>query len=368
MLLLATEPLDINASLLSAFRDQPLNLSDLESVRLVLNGDSIIDWNRANFRTIQEVDQYLRLHQLDISKPEDLWRLQYVHGEAVNYLEEHLGLSFPADLQKPRDVRDIFLQASHIGGFRRKQILACVLLKLMHVINHMEAAELRYQTPLSEADLMELAERRIMSAAEKMRASGFPLVAFYGSRKARNSIITKLIAKRENIAATIFDKLRFRIVTHDRAHVLPAISWLTRNLFPFNYIIPGQSHNNLMLFRQMIREPPVAELGEVLSSNGIMEEEEEELLKTEENPFSGGSYRMINFIADFPVRIDHLVDVRYGALLGRTVFVMVEFQVIDRQTSRENEEGENAHRLYKDRQRSIVQARLRKGGRRKRKG
>ncbi|MDG1479753.1 MAG: TIGR04552 family protein [Myxococcota bacterium] len=359
-----TEPLDINASLLSAFRDQPLSLSDLEAVRLVLNGDSIIDWNRANFRTIQEVDRYLRLHQLDISKPEDLWRLQYVHGEAVNYLEEHLGLSFPTDLQKPRDVREIFLQASHIGGFRRKQILACVLLKLMHVINHMEAAELRYQTPLSEADLMELAEKRIMSAAEKIRESGFPLVAFYGSRKARNSIITKLIAKRENIAATIFDKLRFRIVTHDREHILPAITWLTRNLFPFNYVIPGQSHNNLMLFRHMIRDAPFAELGSKLSSNGIAEDEG---LTSDENPFSGGSYRMVNFIADFPVRIDHLVDVRYGALLGRTVFVMVEFQVIDRQTARENEEGENAHRLYKNRQRAIVQARLRKGGRRGRK-
>ena len=363
MPLLETVPLDINASLQSAFRDQPLKLSDLEAVRLILRGNSIIDWNRANFRTIREVDRYLHLHQLNVSKPEDLWRLQYVHGEAVNYLEEHLGLQFPADLQKPKDVRDIFLLASHIGGFCRRQILACVLLKLMHVINHMESAELRYQTPLSEADLMELAERRIMSAAEQMRASGFPLVAFYGSRKARNSIITKLIAKKENIAATIFDKLRFRIVTHDLAHILPAISWLTRNLFPFNYIIPGQSHNNLMLFRNMIRNEPFSTLGEKLSSNGITEED---LLLPEDNPFSGASYRMINFIVDFPVRIDHLVDVRYGALLGRTVFVMVEFQVIDRQTARENEEGDNAHRLYKERQREIVDARLRKGGRRKR--
>jgi len=363
MLFLEKAPPDINASLLSAFGDQPLNLSDLEAVRLILRGDSIIDWNRANFRNQQEVDRYLRLHQLDVSKPEDLWRLRYVHGEAVNYLEEHLGLQFPPDLQKPDDVRDIFLQASHTGSFRRRQILACVLLKLMHVINHMEAAELRYQTPLSEADLMELAERRIMSAAEQMRASGFPLVAFYGSRKARNSIITKLIAKKENIAATIFDKLRFRIVTHDRAHILPALSWLTRNLFPFNYIIPGQSHNNLLLFRDMLRSEPLSHLGSELLSNGITEEE---LLTPEENPFSGGSYRMINFIADFPVRIDHLVDVRYGALLGRTVFVMVEFQVIDRQTARDNEEGENAHRLYKERQREIVEARLRKGGRRKR--
>ena len=277
--------------------------------------------------------------------------------------EEHLGLHFPPDLQKPADVRQIFVQASHIGGFRRQQILACVILKLMHVINHMEAAELRHQTALSEADLMDLAEREIKSAAQRMRARGFPLVAFYGSRKARNSIITKLLAKRENIAATIFDKLRFRIVTEDVHHILPAISWLTREVFPFNYVIPGQSHNNLVRFRDMVRHPRYAEIGPV-PSNGI-ELNEEIDLNPEDNPFSGNSYRVINFIVDFPVRIDHLVNIRYGALLGRTVFVMVEFQIVDRETARLNEEGENAHALYKQRQHSIVQSRLRKGTRKK---
>ncbi len=356
--------MDINASILHAFHDQPINLSDLEAVRLLLSGNSVIDWNRASFRSHEEVDQYLLLHRLNLSDPEDRWRLRYVHGEAVNYLEEHLGLTFPPDLQDPTDVRDIFIEASYIGGFRRRQILACVLLKLMHVINHMEAAELRYQTPLSEADLMELAERRILATAEQMRAEGFPLAAFYGSRKARNSIITKLLAKKENIAATIFDKLRFRIITHHIDHILPALAWMTRRLFPFNYIIPGQSHNNLIRFREMIQQDPYRPLSETLQSNGAASEDD---FNPEENPFSGDSYRMINFIVDFPVRVDHLVDVRYGALLGRTVFVMVEFQVIDQHTARTNEEGDNAHSLYKQRQRTIVQARLRKGGRRKNK-
>ena len=70
---------------------------------------------------------------------------------------------------------------------------------------------------------------------------------------------------------------------------------------------------------------------------------------------------MINFIVDFPVRVDHLVNVRYGSLLGRTVFVLVEFQVLDEATAKANDEGENAHELYKERQNKIVAARLRKG-------
>jgi uncharacterized protein (TIGR04552 family) len=50
-------------------------------------------------------------------------------------------------------------------------------------------------------------------------------------------------------------------------------------------------------------------------------------------------------------------------MLGRTVFALVEFQVLDQETARRNEEGENAHKFYKDRQRSIVAKRLKKGGR-----
>lgn len=355
--------LDIDATLSAALGGRPLDLGDLDSVRLMLAGDSVIDWNRAHFPTLEDVDRFLRLHLLDLSDPEDNRRLRFVHAEAVNYLEEHLGLSFPQDLREPEDVREVFRHASKTGGFRRRQILACVILKLMHVINHMEAAELRFQTPLGQADVLDLAERRIVEAADRMRAEGFPLVAFYGSRKTRNSVITKLIAKKENTAATIFDKLRFRIVTEEPQHVLPAVAWLTRHLFPFNYVIPGQSHNNLVDFAALLREPPFVPLAGGIQLPGPERAGNDAYPNPEDNPFSGPGYRMVNFIVDFPVRVDHLVNIRYGAMLGRTVFAMVEFQVLDRETARRNEEGENAHHLYKLRQRAIVEQRLKKGAR-----
>jgi uncharacterized protein (TIGR04552 family) len=367
----STEPrLDIDATLASALDGRPLDLGDMDSVRLILAGNSVIDWNRAHFQTLEDVDRFLAMHLLDLKDPEDNRRLRFVHAEAVNYLEEHLGLTFPQDLREPEDVREVFRHASKTGGFRRRQILACVILKLMHVINHMEAAELRFQTPLGQADVLDLAERRIVESADRMRAEGFPLVAFYGSRKTRNSVITKLIAKKENTAATIFDKLRFRIVTEEQRHVLPAIAWLTRNLFPFNYVIPGQSHNNLVDLGELLRTAAYAPIAEGLQLPGRDLAGLDNYPNPEDNPFSGPGYRMVNFIVDFPVRVDHLVNIRYGAMLGRTVFAMVEFQVLDRETARRNEEGENAHHLYKERQRAIVEQRLKKGARwrRKRKG
>jgi uncharacterized protein (TIGR04552 family) len=353
--------LTIDTSLSSAILRPPLDLQDMEAARLLLHGDSVVDWQRLDLDTLEKVDRFLSLHLVNVNDPLDQERLRFVFNEAVHYLEENLGLTFPKDIRDPDDVRKVFLWASRYEGFRRRQLLSCVILKVMHVINHLEAADLRFQTSVSEARLIELTERRILALAERMRREGFPLVAFYGSRKTRNSVITKLIAKKETIAATIFDKLRFRIVTGNKDQILPAICWLTRNVFPFNYVIPGQSHNNLFTLHAMTRSDPRLEqlYGLLQTQNGNGDE-----LIPESNPFSGSSYEMINFIVDFPVRIDRYVrkkDPRNRIILGRTAFVLVELQIIDAETAARNEEGENAHGLYKIRKRRQVEGRLKKG-------
>ncbi|MBL8614519.1 MAG: TIGR04552 family protein [Deltaproteobacteria bacterium] len=352
----------LSASLLERLGGQPMGLGDLDAIRLLLRGNSVIDWHRVHFLSRAEVDRFLRLHLLDLRNPEDRARLQHVHREAVNYLIQHLGLQFPPELIDPDDVRDIFVLASQTGGFRRKQIHACVILKLMHVISHMDAAELRFQTSLSESAILELAEQRIVRAAARMREAGFPIAAFYGSRKTRNSIITKLLAKKENTAVTIFDKLRFRIVTEERAEVVPALGWLIRELVPFNFVIPGQSHNSLVPLEALLSatDPPAR-------ASDLHSVDAEREAGLDSNPFSGDSFRIINFIIDLPVRVPDAVHPAgaAGQLLGRTVLALVEFQVLDRETARCNEEGQNAHHFYKDRQRAIVETRLRKGGRHK---
>jgi uncharacterized protein (TIGR04552 family) len=354
--------LTVDASFHAAFGTEGPDLQDLEAVRLILHGDSVVDWHKLDLDTRDKVDRFLGLHSMDLTEERDQERLRFLFKEAVHYLEEHLSLSFPPDLRDPADVRDVFLQASRYGGFRRKQMLACAILKLMHVINHMEAADLKFQTSVSEAHLIELAERRIMVHADRMRAEGLPVVSFYGSRKTRTSVITKLLVKTDAHATTIFDKLRFRIVTATRADILPTIGWLTRNVFPFNYVIPRQSQNNLMTFAEMVRLDPRLEthahrMLEAGSADGP--------LVPDPNPFSGSTYRMISFIIDYPVQIDDVLlgsAVRHHQLLGRIVYVMVEFQILDQETARLNEEGENAHVLYKARQRGLVAARLKKGG------
>ena len=63
--------LGVHASIIEALGTD-LSLSDLEAVRLILRGNSIIDWNRANFRSLEEADRFFRLHLFNSSNPVDL--------------------------------------------------------------------------------------------------------------------------------------------------------------------------------------------------------------------------------------------------------------------------------------------------------
>jgi uncharacterized protein (TIGR04552 family) len=358
----ARDILHLDTSFASAFSQAEMGLQELEAARLILQGNSVIDWHKLDLGTRQSVDDFLRIQLLDPEDSDDQTRLRFVFNQSVSYLEEHLGLRFPADLRDPKDVRDVFIAAStYSGRFRRHQTLACMILKLMHVINHMEAADLKFQMPISEAELLDRAEKRIITFADQMRKEGHHLVAFYGSRKTRTSMITKLLSKRETIAATVFDKLRFRIITEEQEQILPVLGHLTQTLLPFNYVIPDQSQNNLVQLRRVIKSTPHFKK----LSNQLQR------LRTRpadwlpgQNPFSGDSYRMVNFISDFPVRVDEIVpemDTADNYLLGKIVYVLVEFQIVDRKTADANELGENAHKNYKSRQKRIVESRLLRG-------
>src|SRR5512143_3885467 len=156
----------------------------------------------------------------------------------------------------PEDVRDLFLLASGAVEPKKYRRIACVVLKVMHVIHHLEARELLFRTPIREADLADRVHRRIMAEAERMHERGLPVVEFRGSPKRRSSLVTKLLAKKESVAAQIFDRVRYRIVT-ERTDQIPSVVWyLAEHLFPFSYAVPGQTKNNLVRFADVLREHP----------------------------------------------------------------------------------------------------------------
>jgi uncharacterized protein (TIGR04552 family) len=231
----------------------------------------------------------------------------------------------------------------------------------MHVIHHLEARELLFRTPIREADLAERAHRRIMAEAERMRRLGLPVVEFEGSSKGRGSLVTKLLAKKESVAAQVFDRVRYRIVTETTDQIAPVAWHLTQTLFPFNYAVPGQTQNSLVRFGELLeRHPRGSELAAELQLPVDLERKDPSVPR---NEFSGKDYRVLNFVVDLPVRIDDLLPPLdpMADELGRIVFTLVEFQVVDRATARRNEEGDSSHERYKKRQLKRVLRRLSRG-------
>ena len=83
-----------------------------------------------------------------------------------------------------------------------------------------------------------------------------------------------------------------------------------------------------------------------------------------DNVFSADNYRVIHFVVDMPVRLPRKLLERAPSSawsLGPVVFVVCEFQVIDRETESANEHGEASHAKYKDRQKKAVIRRLQLG-------
>lgn len=340
---------------------ESMGVAELEALRLILRGGSVVDWRRLNFQTAAEVDAFLRLNLFHLEDPRDERRLRETLAQAVEYLRAAFGYRVAAPVAEPADVRDLFLLASGAIEPRRYRRIACVVLKVMHVIHHLEARELLFRTPTREADLVERVDRRIMAEASRMQALGLPIVEFAGSVKGRSSLVTKLLAKKESVAAQIFDRLRYRVVTETADQLAPVVYHLTQHLFPFSYAVPGQTQNTLVPFGDLLRRHPRgAAIARELQLPSDLEARDAPMQR---NEFSGKGFRTLNFVVDVPVRIDDLLPPHDPLTddLGRIVFALVEFQVVDRATARANEEGDSSHERYKRRQLKRVLRRLSRG-------
>ena len=334
--------------------------ADLEVLRLILRGGSVIDWRRLHFRDAADVDHFLGQNLCHLDDPRDERRLRAILGQAVEYLRRAFGYRVAEAVANPADLRELFLLASGAGGPRKYRRIACVVLKCMHVVHHLEARELLFRTPLREADLAERVDRRVMAEARRMQHLGLPVVEFVGNLKGRGSLITKLLAKRETVAAQIFDRVRYRVVTERLDQIPSILHHLFRTLFPLNYVVPGQTVNTLLRFRELLgRHPGADQLVPELQAPLDLESGEHR----HRNEFTAPGYRVLNFVVDLPVRVDELLppDGPLAEDLGRTVFSLVEFQMVDAATARSNEEGESSHERYKRRQAKNVLRRLSRG-------
>ena len=336
------------------------DLADLTAVRNLLRGGSVIDWHRLCFADRAQADRFLRINEYDPSNPADIARLEDLREQAVEYLERYLGFRVADDIASRVPAKDLLLVASQKG---KRRAHACVVLKVMHVLHHLAGGELATRLSVSADQIFQLVEDKVLRTVEEMKSAGCQIVEFEWSRKEQDSLITKLLAKRDNIAAHVYDKLRFRMITRNEEEIVFVLRELLQRLVPFNYVIPGESQNYIVDLQSFIESDPYlrTHLPDLLDLSSVAPDKRTPNV----NEFSGPSYRVVNFVADLPVRMDRYLglapDDPTFADTGSVVFVLTEFQIVDLRTAQANEQGENSHDRYKERQAMRVKARLMHG-------
>lgn len=326
-------------------------LSHFSTLEHVLFGESIIDAPRLWASEPAAIDHFLRLNGFDLDNSLDKGRLDDLLHEATEYLVETHHYRLPLPVEQPTGgVQELMMWAAS-PSLSREQRFSCMTLKAMCILHHISGRELLFNTAISEAELFESLSARVFSCIDHMRSIGIGVSEFAAGKKSRTSLTTKLLAKRTNLATHIFDKLRFRVVVETSDDVVFAMLYLLEHLIPFNYVLPEQSENTIL------RAPDVArimQLDEQVVSRAWQRPRQGVRRRAVANEFSSKTYRTINFVADIPLRIDHVAPYAVPAI----AFVQTEIQLVDKKTAAQNELGESAHPLYKKRQRARVRARL----------
>ena len=319
----------------------------MDAVRLLLRGDSVIDWHRLNYADHAEVDRFLRLNEFDPESDEEMGRLEDIRSDAVEYLSRAFAMAIPDEVAADLSARDLFLVASSHGPHQK---WACVVLKVMHIIHHINGRAGLLKMSVSDEIIFREIELKVMQVVEQLRAAGAPLAEWEWSRKPLDSQITKLLAKRSTLAANIYDKLRFRLIVPSPDDLVPMIATLTRQLIPFNYVVPGESVNQLVNISEIVATATPARR---------LETANRAIAELPYNEFSGPEYRIVNFVADLPLRVERLLPKpEIPPDNAHVVFVLTEFQIADKTTALRNESGASSHEAYKQRQHERVRMRL----------
>lgn len=347
----------------------------------IMKGVSAIDSERLHLTDWDEAESYLRKYGFDITTPADAAELKAIQQEAVSFIERRFldadtdwqalgepapALTVPAGLADT-DLRQILVDASTADGLY--QPWCCALLKVMHTLCHMNNTVLVRYLPYAKAQIL----NRYTQAIEHtdtgelfLGKSGDLQLSILGfevkDEKSRDSLLIKLLAKRENVAEEVFDMIGFRIITRTPAHAVLAMEILRRNkVLMFSNLIPSRSRNALIDFDDF-----KAQCDDVLEEaqwtgykldQTLAHLESLQCVSPSEsfnpkNQHSLSGYRSIHITERQLIRVklgEDIPEMRF--------FFPYELQIIDEANYLQSQSGSSAHTVYKQNQ--LIQARRR---------
>jgi len=350
---------------------------DLEALKSLIGGRAVVETPRLAIRSLEAAHAYLKTYGYSVELESDRDRLWQIHSRAVIYIRTQLlkeGETIPeevSDAKQLEDVGKLLLMASnregvpaHLHGW------ACALLRVMHVISQLQNDLFNYFS----MEIQEEIFRPYRTFIQKDSVTGIALVGGTPPEtialqkfdikpfKDSDSAITKLLAKPDEVAFGLLDKIGVRFVTNSMFDVFRVMRFLINNhvVSPAN-VIPNQSNNTLYpieLFLDVIEKLPkennwdVADLDRHLQERLTQEASRVRYLE-KHNQFTSKDYRFMKFITRQLVRVTMPDSQR-----AFSFFYPYEVQILDYQHYLRSLAGPASHDEYKGRQREKARSRV----------
>lgn len=292
---------------------------------LMLRGRSVIDSHHGlPIRAHAAADEFLLKYGYNLENPVESAEVMGNYREALRFIKKYFlkpenpdgaALEIPKIFFELADVRELFLWAvdkslDHVVRTR----WACAILRAIHAISHLDK-DLRHDYFAEiQKQIFDRFYKEIHTAEERLYLGkpsdpdAVALVRFQTKpRKSRDSVILKLLHKKETLAEDVFDQIGVRFVTKTRVDVVRVLKYLRdRYIVMSMNIRPSRSRNTLIdakLYRRTWREVEQAVLrGEFRNKEWVNEILEGALSRgyadapgAGENPFTSGSYHSIQF-------------------------------------------------------------------------
>lgn len=241
---------------------------NFESLDIMLSGTSSLDAKNylSNFKTREEAHLFLEGYGYDMTDPIQNAEIFGNFQEAIQFIKKYflkegstdgLDLVIPSIFYTITDVSELLLIAtanSELKTTVEDSIWASIILKVMHTILHIDK-DLRYryfsniQTQIFDRfyKFLHRHDEQLYLESDNKEVR-IPIVEFETkSKKTRESIIIKLLHKKENVAEELFDRIGIRFVTESKMDCLRVLRFLDHNyIIAINNIKPSRSQNSLI--------------------------------------------------------------------------------------------------------------------------
>lgn len=329
--------------------------------------------------------------------PIELAELYGYFREAVEFMTSVLEAPVPSPIVEMTDVRHLLVMASQVREQvpSKLQRFSCALLKIMHVIAHVDRDLRNYLFPKVRDQVHERFRNAIVEGAFQLPdGNKIPLELFQiKEQKPRKSIIMKLLFKPEMASEEVFDRLGIRFVVKDVALAFPLIKGLVQTgLVGIPNLRPSRSRNYLVDLKKYKAEVLAASNDVrtgLLSDEDFYRSLSEKVARdiegaSRENPHSSDKYRAIQFTTRQLVRIENAAFTKLHRLRNLAketqaapelmqelqkidlaqipreykFFYPVEIQIMDKGGFEDALHGEASHSAYKQQQLNVVRKRL----------